>query len=92
MTLTDRVLTLYEKEIIWLIVLVSTAEAIATHKIDRLRKSGGGEMLDLEVAVAVATWAEGAQTIILWKKTGAALSGFDAVAKYPRRSRQADGL
>ena len=31
MTLTDRVLSLYEKEVIWLIILVSTSEAIATH-------------------------------------------------------------
>ena len=82
MTLTDRVLTLYEKEIIWLIVLVSTAEAIATHHIDRLRKSGGGET-DLEVAVAVATWSEGAENYhFVEKNWGPHLSGFDAVEKY----------
>ena len=53
MTLTDRVLSLYEKEVVWLIILVSTSEAIATHHIDRLRRSGGGE-IDLEAAIAAA--------------------------------------
>ncbi len=82
MTLTDRVLTLYEKEIIWLIILVSTSEAIATHHIDRLRKSGGGET-DLEAAVAVATWAKGADHYsFVEKHWGPHLNGFDGVAKY----------
>ena len=64
MTLTDRVLNLYEKEVIWLIILVSTSEAIATHHIDRLRKSGGGET-DLEAAISVASWANGAILTLL---------------------------
>ena len=41
MTLKKRVMSEREKEIVWMIVLVSTQEAIATHHIDRLIKGGG---------------------------------------------------
>ena len=82
MTLTDRVLSLYEKEVIWLIILVSTSEAIATHHIDRLRKSGGGET-DLEAAISVASWANGADYFnFVEKHWGPHLSGFNGINKY----------
>jgi len=60
MTLDQRTMSEHEKEVVWLIVLVSTGEAIATHHIDRLRK-GGGTDRDVEAALALAAWAEGAE-------------------------------
>ncbi len=82
LTLRDRALTLYEKEIVWLVVLVSTSEAIATHHIDRLRKGGGGEG-EVAAALAYAAWADGAErhrfVSDCWSSH---LEGFDAVASY----------
>lgn len=82
LTLGDRALTLFQKEIIWLIILVSTGEAIATHHIDRLRKGGGGDA-DVAAALAFAAWADGADrhsfVALHWAPH---LDGFDAVASY----------
>lgn len=49
MTLTDRVLTAYEKEFIWLAILIVTDENEATHHIAKFYKAGG---TDNEVACA----------------------------------------
>ncbi|PWJ20593.1 carboxymuconolactone decarboxylase family protein [Jannaschia seohaensis] len=82
LTLKDGVLTLHEKEVIWLIILVSTGEAIATHHIDRLRKAGGGEA-EVAAALALAAWADGASRHRFVQTHWAAhLDGFDAVASY----------
>ncbi len=82
LTLSDRVMTLHEKEIVWLIILVSTGEAIATHHIDRLRK-GGGDAADVEAALALAAWAEGAgHHRFVEAHWGPHLEGFDAVRAY----------
>lgn len=82
MTLDRRVMTEYEKEVVWLIILVSTGEAIATHHIDRLKKSGGGQR-DVEAALALAAWADGAERhAFVAAHWGAHLSGFEAHAAY----------
>lgn len=82
LTLREGVLTLYEKEVIWLIILVSTGEAIATHHIDRLRKAGGGEA-EVEAALALAAWSDGAERHRFVEAHWAAhLEGFDAVTSY----------
>lgn len=82
LTLQDRTLTLYEKEVVWLIILVSTGEAIATHHIDRLRRGGGGEA-DVNAALAFAAWADGADRHEFVARHWAPhLEGFDAVASY----------
>ena len=82
LTLQDRTLTLYQKEIVWLIILVSTGEAIATHHIDRLRKGGGGEA-EVAAALAFASWADGADRhAFVARHWGQHLDGFDAVASY----------
>jgi alkylhydroperoxidase/carboxymuconolactone decarboxylase family protein YurZ len=60
LTLHPRAMNERDKEIVWLIILVSTGEAIATHHIDRLRK-GGGTDADIEAALALAAWADGAE-------------------------------
>ena len=82
LTLQDRTLTLYQKEIVWLIILVSTGEAIATHHIDRLRKGGGGDA-EIAAALAFAAWADGADRhAFVARHWGLHLEGFDAVLSY----------
>jgi hypothetical protein len=82
MTLTDKVLSLYEKEVIWFIILISTSEAIATHHIERLKKSGGSQ-IDIEAALATAVWAKGADYYTFVEKNcGGHLHEFDGVSKY----------
>ena len=82
LTLQDRTLTLYQKEIVWLIILVSTGEAIATHHIDRLRKGGGGDA-EIAAAPAFAAWADGADRhAFVARHWGPHLEGFDAVLSY----------
>lgn len=82
LTLSERVMSDYQKEVVWLIILVSTGEAIATHHIDRLKKGGGGPA-DVEAALALAAWADGAErhsfVAAHWR---AHLPDYDAVAAY----------
>ena len=82
LTLDQRAMSEREKEIVWLIILVSTKEAIATHHIDRLVK-GGGRLRDVSAALAFAGWAEGADMHrFVDTHWGAHLDDFDAVASY----------
>lgn len=82
MTLDQRVMTEHEKEIVWLIVLVSTGEAIATHHIDRLKRSGGSDT-DIEASLALAAWAEGAEKHrFVADHWGRHLNDFGAVSAY----------
>ena len=82
MTLDPRVMTLHQKEVVWLIILVSTGEAIATHHIDRLRQ-GGGTNRDVEAALALAAWADGADKHrFVAEHWGPHLEGFDTVTAY----------
>ncbi len=82
LTLQDRTLTLYQKEIVWLIILVSTGEAIATHHIDRLRTGGGGDA-EVAAALAFAAWADGADRhTFVARHWGPHLDGYDAVDSY----------
>lgn len=82
MTLDQRAMSEHQKEVVWLIVLVSTGEAIATHHIDRLRKAGGGQR-DVETALALSAWAEGAERhTFVAAHWGAHLDGFEPMAAY----------
>ncbi len=58
LTLDPRYLSERAREFVWLAILVSTREAIATHHIRRLRDGGGGDS-DLELALRLAAYAEG---------------------------------
>ncbi|MBT6406191.1 MAG: hypothetical protein HOK06_01185 [Rhodospirillaceae bacterium] len=58
LTLANRYLGEHAKEFVWLTVLVSTREAIATHHIRRWRDSGGSDR-DLELALKLAAYAQG---------------------------------
>ncbi|MFY0691745.1 MAG: hypothetical protein JXR14_07460 [Paracoccaceae bacterium] len=82
LTLSERVMTLHQKEIVWLVILVSTGEAIATHHIDRLRKGGGGEA-DVDAALAFSAWADGADRHAFVEKHWAPhLDGFNGTRAY----------
>ncbi len=82
LTLTPRAMSERDKEIVWLIILVSTGEAIATHHIDRLKK-GGGEIADVEAALALAAWAEGAERFAFVEAHWAPhMEGFERAAAY----------
>jgi alkylhydroperoxidase/carboxymuconolactone decarboxylase family protein YurZ len=82
LTLTPRALELRAKEIVWLAILVSTGEAIATHHIERLRQ-GGGTDADLEGALALAAWADGAERFsFVQAHWGPHLEHFEPVAAY----------
>lgn len=82
MTLKPRAMAEREKEIVWMIVLVSTQEAIATHHIDRLVK-GGGTTSDVSAALALAAWAEGAKMHkFVGDHWGPHLDAFEAIASY----------
>lgn len=84
MTLTPRALSERDKEIVWLTILTSTNEAIATHHIDRLIKSGGTEA-DLDAAVALAAWSEGAAHFRFVEDNWSPhLTGYNAVTRYRR--------
>jgi alkylhydroperoxidase/carboxymuconolactone decarboxylase family protein YurZ len=84
LTLTPRVFTEHEKELVWLIILVSTGEAIATHHIDRLRRAGGDDR-QLEATLALAAWGEGASRFaFVGAHWGPHLPEYDAVAAYRR--------
>ena len=82
MTLKPRAMTEREKEIVWMIVLVSTQEAIATHHIDRLIK-GGGKIEDVSSALALSAWAEGADMHrFVGDHWGPHLADYEAVESY----------
>jgi alkylhydroperoxidase/carboxymuconolactone decarboxylase family protein YurZ len=84
LTLVDRALTERDKEIVWLTILVSTNEAIATHHIDRLHKCGGTDA-DLEAALALAAWSEGsAHFRFVEQNWGPHLLSFNAITAYRR--------
>tara|TARA_R110002110_G_scaffold10333_3_gene50706 strand:- start:2938 stop:3678 length:741 start_codon:yes stop_codon:yes gene_type:complete len=58
LTLTPRSLSEHAKEFVWLVILTSTEEAIATHHIKRFR-DGGGTDEELELAVRLCAYAMG---------------------------------
>ena len=65
-----------------MIILVSTGEAIATHHLDRLKKSGGG-VADVEATLALAAWADGASRFAFVEAHWAPhLGGFEKAAAY----------
>ena len=59
LTLDTRSLSAFEKEFVWLPILISTDEAIATHHIAKFRAAGGTDE-EIELAIRLAAFAEGA--------------------------------
>ena len=60
LTLKKRYMSEYQKEIVWLVILISTGESIATHHLDRLSKCGGSK-IDVNNATTLAAWADGSK-------------------------------
>jgi alkylhydroperoxidase/carboxymuconolactone decarboxylase family protein YurZ len=60
LTLAPRSMDERAKEFVWLAVLVSTDEALATHHIAKFR-AGGGTDAEIELAVRLAAFAEGSR-------------------------------
>ncbi|WP_372624669.1 carboxymuconolactone decarboxylase family protein [Falsiroseomonas sp.] len=97
LTLTPRSLHERPKEFVWLGVLVACDEAIATHHIAKFRAAGGTDA-EIELAVRLAAFAEGAQRFAFaadkWQRHlpaydrtrayRAALAGLTADAGVPR--------
>jgi alkylhydroperoxidase/carboxymuconolactone decarboxylase family protein YurZ len=82
LTLEPRVLDERTKEIIWLVILTTTSEAIATHHIARLREAGGNDG-EIESAVRLAAYARGAEDFSFVREHWARhLPDYDAVRAY----------
>jgi alkylhydroperoxidase/carboxymuconolactone decarboxylase family protein YurZ len=60
LTLTPRSLSEYEKEFVWMVILVVMREAIATHHIAKFRRAGGSDD-DIETCLRLAAFARGAE-------------------------------
>jgi alkylhydroperoxidase/carboxymuconolactone decarboxylase family protein YurZ len=61
LTLRPRHLSAHDKEFVWLAVLVTTDEAIATHHIAKFRQAGGTES-EIEAAIRLAGVARSADS------------------------------
>lgn len=59
LTLGNRTLDDHTKEMVWLVNLTATTEAIATHHIRRMHDAGGSDQ-EIELAVRLAAYAKGA--------------------------------
>lgn len=60
LTLDKRALSEFEKEFVWLPILISTDEAIATHHIAKF-KAAGGTVSHVELCLRLAAFARGAR-------------------------------
>lgn len=60
--LTPRTLSEHDKEFIWLVVLVTAEEAIATHHIRKFREFGGTDA-EIEAAILLAGYVDMARTL-----------------------------
>ncbi|MDP6690480.1 MAG: carboxymuconolactone decarboxylase family protein [Alphaproteobacteria bacterium] len=82
LTLGTRILDERTKEIIWLVVLTTTSEAIATHHIQRMHDAGGTDG-EIEAAVRLAAYARGADYFdFVRRHWGPHLADYDAVRAY----------
>ena len=82
MALTDRVLSHYDREFVWLAVLSATNESLATHHIANFRAAGGDDAA-VSAAFAATAWAIGGEAYDFasgaWAKQ---LAPWDAQAAY----------
>lgn len=82
LTLGRRNLDDRTKEIVWLVILTTTSEAIATHHIRRMHDAGGTDA-EIEVAVRLAAYARGADYFSFVRDHWAPhMPGFEAVRAY----------
>ncbi len=82
LTLGTRILDNRSKEIIWLVILTTTSEAIATHHIRRMHDAGGTDA-EIDVTVRLAAYARGADYFSFVREHWAPhLPEYDAVRAY----------
>ncbi|MBT5266881.1 MAG: hypothetical protein HOL85_18735 [Rhodospirillaceae bacterium] len=82
LTLAKRTLSEHAKEFVWLVILVATREAIATHHIRKMRDAGGSET-EIELAIKLAAHAEGVGAIgFVGEHWAPHISGYDGVRVY----------
>jgi alkylhydroperoxidase/carboxymuconolactone decarboxylase family protein YurZ len=60
LALDPRVLSVHDREFVWLAILIATDEALATHHIPKFR-AGGGTDAEIEAILALAALALGAR-------------------------------
>ena len=82
LTLDRRSLSEFEKEFVWLPILISTDEAIATHHIAKF-KAAGATSADLETCLRLAAFARGARDYrFVGRHWGDLIEGFDRERAY----------
>lgn len=82
LTLERRALDDYEKEFVWLPILIATDEAIATHHIAKFKAAGAGTR-DVEICLRLAAFARGARDWrFVARHWSALLPGFDHERAY----------
>jgi alkylhydroperoxidase/carboxymuconolactone decarboxylase family protein YurZ len=92
LALDPRVLSVRDREFVWLAVLIATDEGLATHHLPRF-KEGGGTNAEILVAVRLAAWAGGADAYEFVERWWTPhLPGLDVDAAYRETLRTlADG-
>ncbi len=82
LTLQQRALDERAKEFVWLTILVTTEEAIATHHIRRMRDAGGTDT-EIELAMRLSAFAKGANDFLFVDKHWSRhLPDYDATRAY----------
>ena len=82
LTLDRRALSDFEKEFVWLPILIATDEAIATHHIAKF-KTAGGDDRDVETCLRLAAFARGARDFrFVGRHWNALLPAFDRERAY----------
>lgn len=82
LTLDKRALSEFEKEFVWLPILIATDEAIATHHIAKF-KAAGGTVSHVELCLRLAAFARGARDYrFVAKHWGDLLPGFGHATAY----------
>jgi alkylhydroperoxidase/carboxymuconolactone decarboxylase family protein YurZ len=82
LALEHKVLSVHDREIVWLAVLIATDEAIASHHIPKFM-ADGGTMAEFEAVARLAAFAMGARGyVFLNDHWHAHLPGFDPWASY----------
>jgi hypothetical protein len=82
LTLDKRALSEFEKEFVWLPILIATDEAIATHHIAKF-KTAGGTTAHVELCLRLAAFARGARDYrFVGRHWGDLLPGFDQEGAY----------
>jgi len=82
LALDMRVLTVHDREFVWLAILIATDEALATHHIPKFRNAGGTDV-ELAAILRLTAWAAGGRAYgFVGRHWLAHLPGFDLDGAY----------